>query len=270
MDGSLGSIQKSITNLYKDFFVKLKIKRNGYFSEQSRWSFLRFPTYPFIGSKYFEKENCKVLFIGLEIGKDEYPENEIASFALRRSSIEEPDTHNKHVYGIAVATIFLLNKLFKDNRWEQICKNKIYTYKKTLELAKKCELAKKLTKKGEEEFNPLSFVAMTNCYKFVTKKSENRINSKDGSCISTDAEWNLLEEEIKILKPKFLVFQSKTFKTDRWLQLLVSEIKQQNKNIKVYISSHPSARNLNSNTWKYLKTFEPQLVNENTESNTRK
>lgn len=242
MDDSLGSIQKSITNLYKDFLVELKIEPNGYFTKQSRWSFLRFPTYPFIGSKYFEKENCKVLFIGLEIGKDEYPEKEIASFALRRSSIEEPDTHNKQVYGMAVATIFLLKNLFTAKQWEQIHKGK--TYKNTFESAKK-------------NINPLPYCAMTNCYKFVTKNSKYRTNSKDGSCISTEAEWNLLEEEIKILKPKFLVFQSKTFKTNRWLKLLVSEIKQQNKNTKIYISSHPSARNLHSHTWEYLKTFEP-------------
>lgn len=259
----MGSVQKSIKKLYKDFLVGLKIKKNGYFSKQSRWSFLRFPTYPFIGSKYFGKEDYKILFIGLEIGKDEYPENKIASFVLRRSSIEESNSHNKQVYGMAVATIFLLNKLFKDNQWKQILNNKIYTYKETLEQTKESELAKKLPKKMGKKFNPLSFVAMTNCYKFVTIKSEQRTNSKDGKYISTDKEWDLLEKEIEILKPKFLVFQSKTFRTDRWFQQLISEIKQQNKNTKIYISNHPSDRNLLS-TCKYLKTFKLQSTNEAT------
>ena len=247
MKNSIDSIQKSIENRYKNFFAKFKInKKNGRFPRKSRWSFLRFPTYPFIGSRYAENNSFRVLFIGLEIGKDENAGGEIIGFDKKRMLVEDTEKHNPHVYGMGVATIFLLKKLFKKNQWEKIYKGK--TYMNTFNLAKNIK----------PNFNPLSHIAMTNCYKFVTINSKSRLSSKDGKHISTDAEWDLLEEEIMILKPNFLVFESKKFAKDHWFQPLIYEIKKQNKNTKVYISNHPSDRGLHSNTLKYLKTFESQ------------
>lgn len=249
MKNSTDSIQKSIKILYEKFFEDLGIKKNGRFPQKSRWSFLRFPTYPLIGSQYAENKDYRVLFIGLEIGKDEDPRGGIIGFDKKRRLVENNERHNPHVYGMGVATIFLLKKLFKKNQWEKIRKGK--TYKEAFNLAKNIK----------PEFNPLFHIAMTNCYKFVTMKRESRLGGKDRKNISTDAEWDLLEEEIKILKPKFLVFESKDFKKDRWFQPLISEVIKQNKDTKVYISNHPSDRNLHSNTSKYLdtlKTFEPQ------------
>jgi len=245
MKDSINSVQKSIKILYGKFFVNLKIKKNGKFIKP-RWSFLRFPTYPLIGSKYAESRGYRVLFIGLEIGKDEYPRGGIIGFDKKRRLVESKKKHRTHVYGMAVATVFLLKKLFKKNEQKKIFEGK--TYKNTFNLAKKFK----------PNFNPLSHIAMTNCYKFVTIGRKSRLGGKDRKHISNDIEWDLLEEEIKILKPKFLVFESKDFKTDRWLQILVGEIKKQNKNTKIYISNHPSAQSLHSDTLKYLETFKLQ------------
>lgn len=238
-------IQKKIEILYEKFFRKLGIKKDGTFPKKSRWSFLRFPTYPLIGSKYVGNKNFRVMFIGLEIGKDENPEGGIIGFDEKRKRVEGKEKHNHHVYGMGVATIFLLKNLFKKNERTKIFKGKTKTYKDTFELAKKIK----------PNFNPLFHIAMTNCYKFVTINSERRTGSKDGKHISIDAEWDLLEEEVWALRPKFLVFESKKFTDDHWFKPLISEIKKQNKNTEVYISNHPSDRGLHSNTSKYLRTF---------------
>lgn len=245
MKNSIDSIQKSIKNLYEIFFRNFGInKKNGTFPKKSRWSFLRFPTYPLIGSRYAGNKDYRVLFIGLEIGEN--PEGEIIGFDEKRGLVEGKERHNPHVYGMGVATIFLLKNVFKNNQRKKILGGKTYT--KTLKLAKK----------NKPDFNPLFYIAMTNCHKFVTIKSKRRSGSKDGKHISTNEEWDLLEEEVRILRPRFLVFESKKFTTDHWFKPLISEIKEQNKNTKIYISNHPSDRGLHSNTSKYLKTFELQ------------
>ena len=85
MRNSISSIESSIKLLYERFFQKLKInKKNGEFMRNSRWSFLKFPTYPFIGREYAQNEDCRVLFIGLEIGSDELPNSGIIDFEKKR------------------------------------------------------------------------------------------------------------------------------------------------------------------------------------------
>jgi len=239
--------EKNIKILYEEFFKNpnLGIQKNGRFPKKSRWSFLRFPTYPLIGSQYTKDKDLRVLFIGLEIGRDEKPDGGIIDFDEKRKLVENINKHNPHVYGMGIATIFLLRKLFTKGQWKKISKGK--TYKDTFNLVKNIK----------PNFNPLSHIAMTNCYKFVTIKRKSRLGGTDRRHISTNDEWNLIEKEVKILKPKFLVFESKDFEKDIWFQPLIHEIISQNKNLKVYISNHPSARGLHCNTSKYLKTLRP-------------
>ena len=239
------SAQKRIKKLYGEFFRDLGInKKNGTFPQKSRWSFLRFPTYPLIGSRYAENKGYRFLFIGLEIGSDENPKGGIIDFDEKRRLVEDNEKHKPHVYGMGVATIFLLKSLFKNNQYKKIFRSKTYTYKNTL------KLTRNLT-----DFDPLSYIAMTNCYKFVTINRKSKLGGKDRKHISIDKEWDLLEKEVKIFKPKFLVFESKDFIKDHWFKPLISEIKKQNKNTKVYVSNHPSDQRLHSNTSKYLKTL---------------
>jgi hypothetical protein len=246
MRNSISSIESSIKLLYERFFQKLKInKKNGEFMRNSRWSFLKFPTYPFIGREYAQNEDCRVLFIGLEIGSDELPNGGIIDFEKKRERSENNDGYNTHFYGMAVATIFSLGKPFKRNQWRQVCKGK--TYKEVFNLAKEKEI----------NFKPLDHVAMTNCYKFVTKRRKSKLGSKDAKHISSDEEWDLLKNEIRIFKPRFLVFQGAYFKKDYWLRQLESEIEKENRDMKVYFSHHPSARGLHSNAGEYLNTIKP-------------
>lgn len=238
------SIEESIKSLYEKFFIENGIdKKNGTFHENSRWSFLKFPTYPLIGSLYAKNKDYRVLFIGLDIGKDKNTDREIIDFSTKRESTEGKKKHNPHAYGMGVATIFLLKELFfTNNQWKII---KGLTYKDSIEIAEKIRT----------DFKPFSYFAMTNYYKFVTKGREKRQGSQDRKHISAGKEWDLLEAEVRILEPKFLVFESKKFQEDYWLQQLVSEIKKQNANTQVYISNHPSSRGLHSHTSEYLETF---------------
>lgn len=244
MNTSLKAIEKKIETLYKGFFKKYRINpKDGEFPKNSRWSFLKFPTYPLVGSKYSEDSNLRVLFIGLEIGKSE--SSGIMDFDTKRDGLKN---RNPHVYGMGVATTFLLSKNFKLKK--QISGK---TYRNALELAEK----------SNPQFNPFLHFSMTNYAKFVSKKSRSRLASFDGKNISLDDEWNLLENEIKILNPKFLVFESGRFEKDHWLEPLIKEIVRQNKHTKIYISNHPSARGLHSNTHKYIQTFKNVAVKNN-------
>lgn len=181
--------------------------------------------------------------MGLEIGSDEKPKGGMIGFEEKRGFVEGKEKHRPHVYGMGVATIFLLKSLFKNKQRAKILQGK--TYKDAFELAKEIN----------KDINLLSYIAMTNCHKFVTINSERKSGSKDGKHISTNDEWDLLVEEVRILRPKFLVFESKKFTTDHWFKPLIDEIKKQNKNTEIYTSYHPSARGLHSNTSKYLETF---------------
>lgn len=233
-------IERDIKNLYGKFFHKFKIdKKNGKFNKNSRWSILKFATYPLIGSKYAKDKNKRVLFIGLDIGRDENPNGDLFDFDTKRERSAESTA--PHVYGMKVATSFLLEKsLFNGGEVE---KNE--TYRQTL---KRIENSKK-------DFYPFDHFAMTNCYKFVIINQKNRFSSKGVKHVSADQEWDLLQEEIKILAPKFLVFESKSFVNDPWSNLLLKEIIKKNKNVKVYVSAHPSYSKLHSHTKEYIKTF---------------
>ncbi len=233
-------IERDIKNLYGKFFHKFKIdKKNGKFAKNSRWSILKFATYPLIGPKYAKDRKKRVLFIGLDIGKDENPNGDLIDFDTKRK--RSAKSVAPHVYGMKVATSFLLeNSLFKGRR---IKKNE--TYRQTL---RHIENLKK-------DFYPFDHFAMTNCYKFVIINQRTRFSSKSTRHISTDQEWNLLQEEIKILAPKFLVFESKSFINDPWSNLLLKEIIKKNKNVKVYVSAHPSYSKFHSHTKKYIETF---------------
>ncbi len=173
-----------MTNLYGRFFRKLGInKKNGTFPKKPVWPFLRFPTYPFIGSRYPKNKDYRVLFIGLDIGRDEDTGGGIIGFNKKRMLVEDREKHNPHDSGMGVAAISLLRK-FENNRRGKIFKGK--TYKDTLKLAREFK----------PDFNPFSYIAMTNCYKFVTIKRKSRLGSQDRKHILIDAELNLLKEAL--------------------------------------------------------------------------
>jgi hypothetical protein len=192
----------------------------------------RFATYPFIGSEFGKTK--KILFVGLDIGKDEnYKNNAIISFKSRKIKIEDEnrDNHNTHIRGTFVTAGYLI---------DQITFDKQETYKTSI---KNTDNLKK---------NYLKFVSLTNYYKFVNVKRKNRLgsfNRKDPKLAQ-----DLLKKEINILNPDIIVFQSKSFSTNKTLNDFVKSLN--NKNMTIYLSNHPSdTYGLRQNTTKLINTL---------------
>ncbi len=83
-------IEKKITNLYKEFFNVVGVNhKTGELQSNKK---LKFATYPYIGSEYGKR--TKVLFIGLDIGKDE-KRGAILGFMEKREVVEGLDSNRK-------------------------------------------------------------------------------------------------------------------------------------------------------------------------------
>jgi hypothetical protein len=99
MKTSNDSIEESFERLYKRFFEVLGIsKTSGRFIKKGLWDGLRFPTYPYIGRAYAAKKDDRVLFIGLQIGKDDGPDS-IRGLAEMRRLMESAESLNPHFRG---------------------------------------------------------------------------------------------------------------------------------------------------------------------------
>jgi hypothetical protein len=99
MKTSNDSIEESFKRLYKRFFEVLGIsKTSGRFIKKGLWDGLRFPTYPYIGRAYAAKKDDRVLFIGLQIGKDDGPDS-IRGLAEMRRLMESAESLNPHFRG---------------------------------------------------------------------------------------------------------------------------------------------------------------------------
>lgn len=183
-------------------------------------------TYPYVGSKYGETK--KVLIVGSDIGNDEC-KGAIGSFADRRG-IEDNDLRdlNPHIGGTYfTALYFLKEELNLSEFWEDTKSDKYA--KKFATILKRVATIPKV--------NPLSYIAMTNFYKYVTvDRSSSRRGDFDRIFIDKEREINLFLAEIEVLKPDVIFFQSKEF------QNLDGKIKDTilAKGIKAYYAYHPS------------------------------
>ena len=59
--------------------------------------------------------------------------------------------------------------------------------------------------------NPLSYIALTNYYKFVTIGREDREGGSDRIYLNRRFDQNFFIEEVKIFAPDIVIFQSKDF-----------------------------------------------------------
>lgn len=228
-------IEKKIINLYKNFFDKFHINhKTGEFLCNKK---LKFATYPYIGSAYGKK--IKILFIGLDIGRDEKI-GSILGFKEKRERVEGLNNNikemNPHISGTYISIIYL----FKKN-WMMIKNTR--SYKVGIE---------KFQKKYKD--NLFSYISLTNLHKFVTKNRKPRSGGNDRKYICRDLELKLLMDEIEIFKPRILLFQSKKFMGPRYLEL-IKNLKKQNKAMKIYIVPHPAYRGVRApqkyqNEWK--------------------
>ena len=161
----------------------------------------RFATYPYIGSKYGKGGLPKILFVGMDMGRDETvvedfpgfpadPCGRIQCFEERRMRVidrlENP-RDNKHIRGTCSDAAALL----KEKGWQ--------------------------TPFGK---SPLSYVALTNFHKFVTRNRHERGNRgeakyKDRKFIQRDLECKLLVDEVKALEPDIVIFQGIRYRDDK-------------------------------------------------------
>ncbi|MDP2676823.1 MAG: hypothetical protein Q8O83_04015 [bacterium] len=212
-------LERDIEILYKKFFKKNGINfRNGKLNGHD----LKFATYPFIGSRYRTKKG--VLFIGLDLGKDE--SRGILRFSEKRRVVEGMNDNlkkmNVHIAGTYITAIYFLRK----KAWEGI------------RLAKSYKAAIKLFQMKNDP-NMLSCVAFTNLFKYVTLKRFYRLGGENRRHISKDREEELLLNEIKIFEPKLIVFQSRTF-YDKKYKSLLGQVLLQNPRSLIFIAPHPS------------------------------
>ncbi len=209
-----------LTRVYNNFFKKIGInKKTGQINSKKN---KKFPAYPFIGSKYGKTK--KILVIGLDIGKDP-KEGGVLSLEERREIIEDKKINehkSPYLPGVYISALYFLKKEKKWNKnWNNV---KFISFQKAL---KKPELLPKE--------NPLSFIAFTNFFKFVTIYRKRKSGNKDRTHINKKKEEQLLIDEVKILNPDIILFHSKSFSNKKEIISKLKKFKN-----KIFIGPHPS------------------------------
>ncbi len=226
-------MEEKIKILYSNFFNDLNIDSSSGIVNGVENS--RFATFPYIGENYNVSKK-KILFVGMDIGKDE-TNGYIQSLDERKDSVAKDSDYNPHIAGTYVTALYFLKDHYGwGNIWDKI------KDQNTMQQATK-------TINHVENENPLSFVALTNYYKFVNKNQINRSDNSNRKYINKEAETNLLINEINILNPKIIIFQG---------NLPIGDIigKLKNKDIEIYKALHPSNRNKNGrHPEKYIESI---------------
>lgn len=213
--------ESQMNTLYKSFINTMNIDpKTGFIKNTQK----KLATLPFIGSKYGEKR--RILFIGMDIGCDEH--SGITSINQRRNDIENIDFNklNPHIAGTYFLSMFFLRK---EKEYQKIW-NEVVNIEETCQSLLK-NYGFKLGLKDVD--NCLSYVSLTNYFKFVTVNREKRAGDLDRNYMNKKEEISLLEKEIEILDPEVIFLQSQSF--------LNFPIKCNNK-IKVIVGNHPSSR----------------------------
>ena len=213
-------MNNEIEKLYSNYFSSLEINpKTGLFNNSELK--VRFATFPYIGEKYNDSKR-KILFIGLDIGKDEA--KYIKELNERRGDIAKDYGFNDpHISGTYTSALYFLKDIYG---WNDIWK-KITVYPTSQQATK--------TKQHNNNENPLHYIALTNYFKFVGVDRKNRSGDGDRRYLNKNAEKQLLLDEIKILKPDLLIFQGDSPYRD-----VYSEIKEMK--IQIMKAWHPSIR----------------------------
>lgn len=221
----MSNLKVQISKLYQAFFTDMNIDSNtgiygGEYKDSDKIE-KRFATYPYIGSQY-EAAKKKILFVGMDIGKDETP-NAIQSFDERRENIEKDADFNPHIAGTYTSALYLLKDShgWHDN-WHQ---------------ANEFDTAQQATKQvlHQPEQNPLSFIALSNFYKFVNVNRVTRSGDANRTFLNQAKEVQLFIDEVHLLKPELIIFQSTSIPIELFFRELDS-------NIVLVRAPHPSTR----------------------------
>ena len=181
------------------FFHKLRIDHETGSISKDR----KLAGYPYVGARYGVDSRCnKLLVVGLDSGKDKNPGG--GPFRDRgefeRSAVDPK--LNAHMAGVYFAA--LRYAWPPDWGWRHVEAQQ-----------ETCE--RLLKKRGwglvleELKGNPLQYIAFTNFYKWVTKGRENRAGEKDRTHFDRQVEIALFHEEVCVLQPDIVVFQSTRF-----------------------------------------------------------
>jgi hypothetical protein len=211
-------MKAEISAAYTKFFKDLDINQQ---TGLINGSHLKFATYPYIGTNY-ELSIRKILFVGLDIGRDETL-GYVQGFDERRRNIAKETHFNPHIAGTYITSLYFLKEIYGWNDvWDKI---KIYG---TSQRATK-------TKNHSDNQNPLHYIALTNYYKFVNDKRVNRSGDINRIYYSANDERDLFISEIKILKPHVIIFQG---------NLPINEVINKLKAtcLEIYKAKHPSNR----------------------------
>lgn len=192
----------------------------------------KFATYPYVGSKYGNAE--KILFVGLDIGKGRW-EGGIQTFSERREGIEEKPLHchNPHIAGTYMTALYFLKDKFGGSaQWEEIvktgliCKSVLSDRKELLPSEDPLPYSK----------NPLSYCALTNYHKFMTKGVKKMRTKENREWLCQDKEERLFREEVEIFDPDIVIFQS----TKKEFRKAAENLKSKGKVREIYVGYHPS------------------------------
>lgn len=227
---STNSLETSLERLYQHrLFQLLKIDPQTGKIGLDEGQGLKFPTFPYIGSRYGDRP--RILFIGLDIGGDEKPGG-IQSIEERRAAIEtkSPEGHNPHIAGTYFTAMYLLRDRLSLMRSHWNC----------IDDGKTCQALLKLASALPDK-NPLSYVALTNYYKFVSIGRKGRAGARNRRYLSAQTkglEQCFLLNEVRTFNPEVIVFQSLSFQQTQY-QPILREISEHRV---VYVAPHPSAR----------------------------
>lgn len=181
----------------------------------------KFVTMPYIGSEYYTAK-IKILFVGLDVGKDETP-GRFQNLEQRRDNIACDIDFNPHIAGTYCTALFLLKDEYGwQNEWDNFCTYDTYSQATKIQNHKNGE-------------NPLSFVSLTNLHKFVTIDRVNRSGNENRKFLNEELEEGLLLDEIEILSPNIILFQGKLPSPN-----ILKKIEE--KNIEIFFAPHPSYR----------------------------
>ena len=214
--------RRQVDALYQRFFCDMEIDpETGTTPLQTD---RKFAAYPYIGSKYGADADVKrLLVVGRDIGSDETP-GRLQRFEERRRAIEctPLPSLNPHIAGTYFTA---LKYACPGQEWDQV--------------RDRDQTCQAILKNGYAlGSNPLSYIALTNFYKWVTIGRQNKGGGQDCSLVDPRLERELFLDEVRLLSPHVVVFQGAGFDKARFRQVrdaLTSEVEW-------HVLVHPSWR----------------------------
>ena len=219
------NLNDELEKLYHNFFKQMNINSNTGIIEGTTH---RFATKMAVGENY-ENAKSKILFISLDIGKDElFAQNTYQRLADRRATVCEIgnlQNKNAHMAGVYGAALYFLKDQYGwQNSWN-ILKDSEQQFASILK-----------SQANNLPQDVLSYISLVNFYNFVTVGRDSRTGDKDRNIINDELESQLLINIINVTKPNVIIVQSKTL-SNYLKEVIIPHISS---NTKIYVTYHPS------------------------------